>query len=73
MLALDCLDDEFVFIVDDWNWEAVRAGTMTAIALAGLPVMWSVEIRSSDDNSQPAAMGHVSDWHNGYFIAVLKK
>jgi hypothetical protein len=73
MMALDCLDDEFVFIVDDWNWEAVRQGTMTAIALAGLPVMWSVEIRSSDDNTQPAAMGHTGDWHNGYFIALLKK
>ncbi len=25
---LPCLEDEFIYIVDDWNWEAVRAGNM---------------------------------------------
>jgi len=73
LMALDSLDSEFVFIVDDWNWEAVRAGTMMAIALAGLTVAWSTEVRSSTDNTQPDIRGQHSDWHNGYYIAVLRK
>lgn len=26
-----CLDDVFIFIVDDWNWKDVRDGTMNSI------------------------------------------
>ena len=28
---LDCLDDIFIYLVDDWNWEKVRKGTMNSI------------------------------------------
>lgn len=72
-MALDALDNEFVFIVDDWNWEPVRGGTMTAIANAGLTVVWAAEIRSTNDNSQPEIQRQHSDWHNGYYIAILRK
>ena len=30
-LAQPALDEEFVLIVDDWNWPAVRAGTLDAV------------------------------------------
>jgi hypothetical protein len=72
-MALDALENEFVFIVDDWNWEPVRAGTMTAIAHAGLSVMWSTEIRSTLDNTHPEIQRQHSDWHNGYYISILRK
>lgn len=72
-MAMDCLDQEFVFIVDDWNWEPVRAGTLNAIADLALTVQWASEIRTSDDNTQPELRGQHSDWHNGYFISVLRK
>jgi len=72
-LALPCLENEFVFIVDDWNWDQVRAGTMAAIADMGLTVVWSTEIRTTNDNSHPAQAFQNSDWHNGYFISILRK
>ncbi len=38
ILALPALDDQFVLIVDDWNWQPVRDGTMSAIRAADLRV-----------------------------------
>ncbi len=72
-LALPTLEDEFVFIVDDWNWARVRAGTFAAIRKCNLGVTFVAEVRSSMDNTQPLVNGKDSDWHNGYFIAVLTK
>ena len=72
-LALQTLEDEFVFIVDDWNWARVRAGTFAAIRRCNLGVTFAAEVRSTVDNTQPLVNGKDSDWHNGYFIAVLTK
>ncbi len=71
--ALAALEDEFVFIVDDWNWERVRAGTFSAIRKCNLGVTFASEIRTTMDNTHPVVGGKESDWHNGYFIAVLTK
>ncbi len=69
------LDDEFVFIVDDWNWKSVRAGTLEAIDHCGLHILYSAEIRTTLDDSHPNPLFafRQSDWHNGYFISVLSK
>lgn len=72
-LPLPCLDDQFVFIVDDWNWARVRRGTEAAIARLGLTVRARIEVRTTDDDSHPAISGPDSDWHNGCFIGVLEK
>jgi len=72
-LALNCLDNEFVFIVDDWNWEPVRLGTINAIADLNLEIVSSIEIRTTKDGSHPEISGKASDWHNGYFLSILKK
>jgi hypothetical protein len=77
--AKPALDDAFVLIVDDWNWEQVRLGTFDGIRGAGYQVEWSVEIRTSLDNSHgpvriaEGGIGCISDWHNGYFIAAMRK
>jgi hypothetical protein len=73
-LALPAVDDQFVFIVDDWNWNAARIGTREAIEKCGLNVLYAAEIRTAlDENVQPVKGGRDSDWHNGYFISVLEK
>ncbi|MDX2221191.1 MAG: class I SAM-dependent methyltransferase [Rhodospirillaceae bacterium] len=72
-LALPALDNQFVFIVDDWNWERVRAGTTSAIKKCGLQVLYAAEIKTTADNTHPLFAGKHSDWHNGYFISVLAK
>jgi hypothetical protein len=71
--ALPCVDDVFVFIVDDWNWEPVRIGTKRAIQTCGLEPLFAAEIRTSMDESHGDPSGRESAWHNGYFISVLKK
>jgi hypothetical protein len=72
MVAQPALDKSFVLIVDDWNWRQVRLGTFRAVRDAGYVIASSVEIRTTQDNSLPRVRGKNSDWHNGYFIAVLK-
>lgn len=70
---LMCLDEQFVYIVDDWNWERVRNGTFAALRELNLTVLFQVEIRTTLDNTHPKSAGKWSDWHNGYFIAVLQR
>ncbi len=71
--AQPALDEEFVLVVDDWNWEAVRSGTFDAVRDLGLQVLLGIEIRTTLDGSHPAIARQQSDWHNGYWLAVLQK
>jgi hypothetical protein len=75
MFAQSALDTEFIFICDDWNWKKVRNGTRNAIEKLNLEVLFSVDIRTTDDNSYPSEENtkQNSDWHNGYYISVLRK
>lgn len=72
-LAKPALDDVYTFIIDDWNWERVRLGTIKAIQSNGIEIICSIEIRTTQDNTHPEISQQQSDWHNGYFIAVCKK
>jgi len=69
------LDDEFIFICDDWNWEKVRKGTERAFKDLNLNILYSLDIRTTSDNTHPVENNSMekSDWHNGYFISVCKK
>ena len=73
--ALPALDDTFVLIVDDWNWERVRSGTLKSIADSNLNIVSNIEIRTMQQEVwwAPDILGADSDWHNGYFIAIIKK
>jgi hypothetical protein len=73
MLAQPALDDHLTLIVDDWNWRQVRLGTFRAIVDGRWSVEASIEIRTTRDNTSPKVEGKESDWHNGYFLAVLRK
>jgi hypothetical protein len=72
-LAQPALDDLFVLIVDDWNWLQVREGTQEAIVKCGLTEYYSVELRTTLDDSHAEVSGERGDWHNGYYIALLSK
>jgi hypothetical protein len=60
-----CLDNEFIYVIDDWNWEFVRQGTLDAIKELNLFITWQKEI-VSPFNGHP-------DWWNGMGIFVLVK
>lgn len=71
--AQPALEDEFIFICDDWNWNQVRLGTTRAFRDLNLKINYSLEIRTTIDGSTPEKVYETSDWHNGYFIAACKK
>jgi hypothetical protein len=62
----DCLDDIFIYIVDDWNWMDVRSGTERAIQKLNLKVLYHKEVFTD-------ICGHRDGWWNGMYVAVLKK
>jgi hypothetical protein len=64
---IDCLDDVFIFIIDDWNWGDVREGTLNAIKDLNLKVLWNKEIFTPI----PEAANH--DWWNGVSVFLLEK
>jgi hypothetical protein len=73
LLAQPALENEFIFICDDWNWDKVRAGTLRAFLDLNLEILYSLEIRTTLDGSTPEIVYEESEWHNGYFIASCIK
>jgi hypothetical protein len=70
----DCLDDMFVFIVDDWNWPDVREGTREAIQECKFSVLYERFIRTTNDDSTPLKGSKEQiHWHNGIYVAILQK
>jgi len=53
------LDDAFIFIVDDYGWEAAKCGTEEAIGELGLERVYERELTEG--------------WWNGLYVSVLKK
>ena len=64
-----CLDDTFIFVVDDWNWEKVRTGTFDAIKALGLKIDCRFDILPSKDGYSEYRDG----WWNGMGAFVLSK
>jgi hypothetical protein len=69
VIAQPALDDIFTLIVDDYNDPVVRQGTARAIRDLNLTVQCSIEITTIN----PTVTNEFSEWHFGYFMAILKK
>jgi len=69
----DCLDDIFIFIVDDWNCKAVRDGTIDSIQKLKLKVLYEKEIRLTLDDSHTLQPEAKDTWWNGMYIVILQK
>ena len=72
-VAQPALENPHILIVDDWNWRQVRIGTLRAITATGWRLAHAVEIRTTHNDTHPAVQGKDSDWHNGYFVALLQR
>lgn len=57
---------EFVALVDDWNWEAVRSGTRRAFDELRYSILDEIELRTRGNRRR-------EDWWNGFYAAVLRK
>jgi hypothetical protein len=69
----NCLDDVFIFIVDDWNWSDVRNGTLNSIHRLNLKVLYEKEVRLTWNNSHTPHPQSRDTWWNGIYIAILQK
>jgi len=68
---LPVLDDEFIFIVDDFDpynesWAAVEKGTRDSIRDLKLETIFEKHIQSNGRNADQS-------WWNGIYVAILKK
>ena len=72
-LVQESLEDKYILIVDDWNWDQVRKGTFDAIKKLNLKNIFQLEIKTTHDSSSAIINGKISEWHNGYSFFVLKK
>ena len=64
---VDCMDDIFIYVVDDWNWDEVRSSTLEAMTKLNLEIIWSKEVITGVDDHD------VENWWNGIGIFVLGK
>jgi hypothetical protein len=64
------MEDEFILIVDDWNWVDVQNATIDSINDLKLNVLWNKEIKLNNDGITT----HDKDgWWNGISVFVIKK
>lgn len=67
---IDALDDEFILIVDDWNWDDVQRATIDSIKDLNLKVLWNKEIKL---NNKGATTYDKDGWWNGISVFLIKK
>lgn len=70
---LQCLDNEFIYLVDDWNLYRIRDGTTKSIKDNNLTIKYKKEIITSFKGNHARPNGINSDWHNGICIFILQK
>lgn len=73
LIPQPALKQEYFLLVDDWNWLQVRLGTFRALSASSSTIQLAIEIRTTEDNTTAARTGKQSEWHNGCFLAVIKK
>ena len=72
-LVKDALDDLYFLIIDDYNWSIVRNGTEKALEHCGHKVLASITVTTWIGDGHPIVSHQFSDWHDGYFIALVSK
>jgi hypothetical protein len=70
---LQCMDDVFIFIVDDWNIDTVRNATNKTMQDLNVKILWEKEIRLTNDNSHTPHDIARESWWNGIYMSVLQK
>ena len=67
---IDAMEDEFILIVDDWNWFEVQRATMNSIKDLNLNILWNKEIKLNNEN---ITTYDKDGWWNGISVFLIKK
>jgi hypothetical protein len=60
------MDDEFIYMCDDWNWPDVKNGTSRAIQSKNLSIVKEWDLPANGN-------GDLENWWNGLWVAILRK
>lgn len=70
----DCMDETFIFLVDDWGWPHVREATYRSITDLGLTIVYEREIRTDlASMTEQQRCRARAQWWDGMYIAILQK
>jgi hypothetical protein len=67
------VEDVFVYIVDDWNFEEVRVGTIAAIKALSLEILYQAEVVTASKRYFREPEVKIAPWHNGMSAFILAK
>ena len=62
---LPVLENQFIYIVDDWRHDKVQLGTRSGIAKCNLKILYEKEFNGMIDDA--------ATWWNGMYVALLAK
>jgi hypothetical protein len=62
----DNLDNEFIYICDDWNWQDVKDGTYRAIKEQNISIIEEWQLPSNFNCDK-------ENWWNGVWVSILRK
>ena len=71
--VIDCLDDVFIYIIDDWNWISVREGTKFSLHQYDCTILHGVEIRMTTDDTHTEHTVAKEEFWNGVCVLLVKK
>lgn len=60
------MTNEFILVVDDYSWDAVKKGTQSGIKIAELEIIFEEELWDGIE-------GNNEGWWNGTYVALLKQ
>lgn len=60
------LDDVFIAIVDDWNWDPARAGTFSAFSHLNYEILYETYLPARFNGDREL-------WWHGFYVAVIRK
>lgn len=70
---ISCMEDVFVYIVDDINWQYIRNAAKQSVDDLNLTVLYEKQILLTHDNTHTPMEIARNTWWNGLYILVLKK
>ena len=70
---INCMEDVFVYIVDDINWRYIHYAAKKSIEDLKLTILYEKEIYLTDNDTHTPMHIAKETWWNGRYVVVLKK
>ena len=70
---INCMEDVFVYIVDDINWRYIQAAAKKSIEDLNLTILYEKEILLTNNETHTPMHIARETWWNGLYVVVLKK